>query len=203
MFLQVSCRRLGNSTRSTLSLKSDVLSYGRLQLVTHSRQLLTVRLSTRQLKLEQAVANLESDIREQAQKVAHTPDASSTMQMVMYDPSTNVMTPVMVLRSDTLFPVYAFKTTGGGGHPEFASTAEAPYADSQMSMMPMVCMVQSMPEGQFGVQETSFQQLHYQESATQETAPQESAPVEHTGPQETTSQETAVKEAPLEEVPAE
>mmetsp|Transcript_92502 Transcript_92502/g.220142 ORF Transcript_92502/g.220142 Transcript_92502/m.220142 type:complete len:190 (-) Transcript_92502:78-647(-) len=131
-------------------------------------------LSTRQLKLEQAVANLESDIREQAQKVVHTPDASSTMQMVMYDPSTNVMTPVM-----------------------------APYADSQMSMMPMVCMVQSMPEGQFGVQETSFQQLHYQESATQETAPQESAPVEHTGPQETTSQETAVKEAPLEEVPAE
>ncbi|CAE7843357.1 unnamed protein product, partial [Symbiodinium necroappetens] len=129
-------------------------------------------LSTRQLKLEQAVANLESDIREQAQKVVHTPDASSTMQMVMYDPSTNVMTPVM-----------------------------APYADSQMSMMPMVCMVQSMPEGQFGVQETSFQQLHYQESATQETAPQESAPVEHTGPQETTSQETAVKEAPLEETP--
>mmetsp|Transcript_120475 Transcript_120475/g.169466 ORF Transcript_120475/g.169466 Transcript_120475/m.169466 type:complete len:191 (-) Transcript_120475:74-646(-) len=132
-------------------------------------------LSTRQLKLEQAVATLASDIREQSQKVVHTPDASSTMQMVMYDPSTNVMTPVM-----------------------------APYADSQMSMMPMVCMVQSMPDGgQFGLQETSFQQVHYQESAPQETAPQETAPAEHTGPQETTAQETALEEAPLEEVQAE
>ena len=85
-----------------------------------------------------------------------------------------------------------------------ASTAEAPYADSQMSMMPMVCMVQSMPDGgQFGLQETSFQQVHYQESAPQETAPQETAPAEHTGPQETTAQETALEEAPLEEVQAE
>ena len=57
-----------------------------------------LRLSMKQVKLEQAVANLESEVREHAQKSAHSPDGSSTMQMVMYDPSTNVMTPVMVPR---------------------------------------------------------------------------------------------------------